>query len=100
VGGVRWWNVRHPAAYAERISAGLSPAHGRELLDVESRRVERVLLELRLRDGLPLDVLDEAGRAAVDDQVEAGLAVVEGDRLVLTAAGRLLADGVVRELLP
>ena len=102
VGGVRWWNVRHPAAYAERVAGGLSPAHGRELLDAETRRVERVLLELRLRDGLPLDVLDEAGRAAVDGQVEGGLAVVEGegDRLVLTRAGRLLADGVVRDLLP
>ncbi len=98
VGGVRWWNVRHPAAYAERISAGLSPAHGRELLDAETRRVERVLLELRLRDGLPLAVLDETGRAAVDEQVEGGLAVVEGDRMVLTQRGRLLADGVVREL--
>jgi len=100
VGGVRWWNVRHPAAYAERIAAGLSPAHGRELLDAETRRVERVLLELRVRSGLPLDVLDEAGRAAVGAQVAGGLAVVEGDRLVLTARGRLLADGVVRDLLP
>ena len=59
-----------------------------------------MLLELRLRDGLPLNVLDEAGRSAVDAQVAAGLAVVEGDRLVLTARGRLLADGVVRDLLP
>jgi putative oxygen-independent coproporphyrinogen III oxidase len=100
VGGVRWWNVRHPAAYAERIAAGLSPAHGRELLDAETRRVERVLLELRLRDGLPLDVLDDAGRAAVPVPVAGGLAVVENDRLVLTDSGRLLADGVVRDLLP
>jgi len=100
VGGVRWWNVRHPAAYAERISAGLSPAHARELLDAETRRVERVLLELRIGDGLPLDVLDDAGRAAVDDQVVRGLAMVAGDRLVLTRRGRLLPDAVVRELLP
>ena len=100
VGGVRWWNVRHPAAYAERIAAGLSPAHGRERLDAGTRRVERVLLELRLRDGLPLDVLDEAGRTAVDAQVAGGLAVVEGDRLLLTAPGRLLAEAVVRDLLP
>ena len=99
VGGVRWWNVRHPAAYAERIAAGVSPAHGRELLDAETRRVERVLLELRLRDGLPLEALDEAGRRAVDEQVGRGLAVVERDRLVLTPRGRLLADGVVRDLL-
>jgi putative oxygen-independent coproporphyrinogen III oxidase len=100
VGGVRWWNVRHPTAYAERIAAGLSPAHGRELLDAETRRVERVLLELRLRDGLPLEVLDEAGGAAVDAQVAAGLVVVEADRIVLTPRGRLLADAVVRALLP
>ena len=58
VGGVRWWNVKHPAAYAERLAAGVSPAHAREVLDAETRRVERVLLELRLRDGLPGDVLD------------------------------------------
>jgi coproporphyrinogen III oxidase-like Fe-S oxidoreductase len=100
VGGVRWWNVRHPAAYAERIAAGLSPAHARELLDGETRRVERVLLELRIRDGLPLEVLDDGGRAAVDYQVAQGLATVEDERLVLTRRGRLLADAVVRDLLP
>ena len=99
VGGVRWWNVRHPAAYAERIAAGLSPAHARELLDDETRRVERLLLELRLRSGLPLDVLDATGRAGVPEQVGRGLVRVEDDRLVLTDAGRLLADGVVRDLL-
>ena len=49
VGGVRWWNVKHPAAYADRINAGVSPAHAREVLDAETRRVERVLLEVRLR---------------------------------------------------
>jgi hypothetical protein len=59
-----------------------------------------VLLELRLRDGLPLEVLDEAGRAAVGAQVAARLVVVEADRLVLTPRGRLLADAVVRALLP
>lgn len=103
VGGVRWWNVKHPAAYAGRIAGGASPAHAREVLDDETRRVERVLLETRLRAGLPLDVLDEAGRAAVPDLVERGL--VEPDaltagRVVLTLRGRLLADAVVRDLLP
>jgi putative oxygen-independent coproporphyrinogen III oxidase len=102
VGGVRWWNVKHPAAYAGRIDKGLSPAHGRELLDEETRRVERVLLETRLRQGLPLEVLDSRGRAAVPAQVGRGL--VEKDalgqgRVVLTFRGRLLADAVVRDLL-
>ena len=98
VGGVRWWNVKHPAAYAGRLREGASPAHAREVLDEETRRVERVLLETRLSDGLPLDVLDDAGRAAVPDLVARRL-VEKGDPLVLTREGRLLADAVVRDLL-
>jgi len=99
VGGVRWWNVKHPTAYADRIGAGLSPAHARELLDPESRRVERVLLELRLSDGLEATVLDETGRAAVPELARRGL-LEPGEPLVLTTRGRLLADAVVRDLLP
>ncbi|MDQ1103439.1 radical SAM family heme chaperone HemW [Nocardioides zeae] len=103
VGGVRWWNVRHPVAYADRLGAGVSPGHERELLDAEVRRVERVLLETRLRDGLPTDVLDDDGRAALSDLVARGLVEPPGShgpaRVVLTRAGRLLADGVVRDLL-
>jgi oxygen-independent coproporphyrinogen-3 oxidase len=99
VGGVRWWNVKHPAAYADRLAAGVSPAYAREVLDEETRRVERVLLELRLHEGLDLDVLAAEERDRVPDVVERGLAHRDGDRLVLTRQGRLLADGVVRELL-
>jgi oxygen-independent coproporphyrinogen-3 oxidase len=100
VGGVRWWNVKHPSAYATRIGEQVSPAHGREVLDEETRRVERVLLETRLRAGLPIDVLDEAGRAALPGLVDRGLVEqAPTDRVVLTLRGRLLADAVVRELL-
>jgi oxygen-independent coproporphyrinogen-3 oxidase len=103
VGGVRWWTVKHPVAYAERIAAGVSPAAGREVLDDESRRVERVLLESRLADGLAVDVLDDVGLSAVTGLVGDGL--VDGDavargHIVLTRRGRLLADAVVRSLLP
>jgi oxygen-independent coproporphyrinogen-3 oxidase len=100
VGGVRWWNVKHPSAYADRLGAGASPAYAREQLDDETRRVERVLLEIRLRDGLPAKVLDDAGRTAAEDAVARGLLTVEDERLVLTRPGRLLADAVVRDLLP
>ncbi|GAA4802028.1 radical SAM family heme chaperone HemW [Nocardioides caeni] len=99
VGGVRWWNVKHPKAYAERLASGASPGHGRELLDAETRRVERVLLEIRLAEGLPLDVLDEHGRAALPRVLADGLLREDEDRLVLTDRGRLLADAVVRDLL-
>ena len=106
VGGVRWWNVKHPAAYADRLAAGQSPAHAREVLDHETRRVERVLLELRLREGLSCDLLDDIGRKAVPDLVARGLLAptgvedASGRRLVLTRTGRLLADAVLRDLLP
>lgn len=103
VGGVRWWNVKHPAAYAERLAAGVSPAAGRETLDQETRRVEDVLLRSRIVDGLPVTVLDDAGRDAVAGLIADGLVegrAAIGGRVVLTRAGRLLADAVVRRLLP
>jgi coproporphyrinogen III oxidase-like Fe-S oxidoreductase len=100
VGGVRWWNVKHPAAYADRIAADASPAAARETLDAETRRVERVLLEIRLREGLPVLALDAHGRAAVSGLVARELVELVAERLVLTVQGRLLADAVVRELLP
>ncbi len=101
VDGVRWWNVRHPAEYARRLRAGESPGAGRELLDHESRESERVLLGIRLREGLALD--DLPGRMPVVNELLAeGLlqpgAVVAGSA-VLTLRGRLLADLVVRRLL-
>ncbi|MET7304216.1 radical SAM family heme chaperone HemW [Embleya sp. NPDC005575] len=99
VGGVRWWNVRHPAAYAQRLAAHTSPAQARELLTAEDRRVERILLELRLSDGVPCGLLTEVGRKAADRAVVDGLLEpLVGGRAVLTLRGRLLADAVVRDL--
>jgi putative oxygen-independent coproporphyrinogen III oxidase len=101
VGGVRWWNVKHPAAYADRITAGHSPAAGRETLDDATRRMERVLLLVRLRDGLPLDDLTADRRREVAGLIADGLvepaAALHGT-VVLTLRGRLLADAVVRRL--
>jgi putative oxygen-independent coproporphyrinogen III oxidase len=101
VGGTRWWNVKHPAAYAQRLAAGTSPAHAREVLGAEDRRVERVLLSIRLADGHPLDDLHDRGREAAREMVGTGLldAAAHADgRAALTLRGRLLADAVVRDL--
>ena len=103
VGGVRWWNVKHPAAYAQRLAAGESPAAGRETLDDATRAVERVLLETRLADGMPFDRLDADGRHAVAGLIADGLVdppAAFAGRVLLTRPGRLLADAVVRRLLP
>jgi putative oxygen-independent coproporphyrinogen III oxidase len=103
VGGVRWWNVRHPNDYATRLNAGLSPAAGRELLTGEQRYDERVLLGIRLVDGLPIDDLRPEGATAVAGLIADGLvdgpSALRPRRVVLTLRGRLLADTVVRRLL-
>ncbi|MGZ4502354.1 MAG: radical SAM family heme chaperone HemW [Nocardioidaceae bacterium] len=102
VGGVRWWNVKHPTAYAQRIAADRSPAQAREVLDGDTRLVERVLLETRLRDGLPVEVLPGDVRPQLVAQAGDGLVdpdALDRGRVVLTRRGRLLADALVRDLI-
>ncbi|MBF0815484.1 coproporphyrinogen III oxidase [Microbacterium paludicola] len=101
VGGLRWWNVKHPAAYAQRLALGESPAAGRETPDADARALERVLLESRIREGLAIESLGADARRNVAGLVADGLvdgaAAIRG-RVVLTLRGRLLADAVVRAL--
>jgi len=99
VGGVRWWNVKHPARYGAMLDGGGSPAAGRETLDAQARRTEKVMLGIRLSSGLERDVLTDKGRDAVPQLVRWGLLERDTERLVLTQRGRLMADAVVRELL-
>ena len=95
VGGTRWWNVAHPARYAAALAAGRSPALARETLDPGTRRLERVMLESRLADGLATDLCDPA---ALERLRAGGLLRVHAGRAVLTLRGRQVADAVVRDL--
>jgi putative oxygen-independent coproporphyrinogen III oxidase len=100
-GGTRWWNVRHPSAYAQRISAGLSPGQAREVLGDAERRTERIMLATRLASGCPVQELSPAGLAAAHRAVADGLASQEAldlGTVRLTRTGRLLADAVIRDL--
>ncbi|GAA4200047.1 radical SAM family heme chaperone HemW [Streptosporangium oxazolinicum] len=99
VGGTRWWNVKHPAAYAQRLAEGTSPAHAREVLGPQDRAVERLMLELRLARGFPLGELERppvVARALADGLLE--VEPFKAGRAVLTLRGRLLADALVRDL--
>jgi putative oxygen-independent coproporphyrinogen III oxidase len=101
VAGTRWWNVRHPAAYAQRVSAGLSPGQARELLTTAERRTEEIMLATRLASGCPASALTASGLAAARQAVADGLAsadALRGGRVELTTRGRLLADAVIRDL--
>jgi oxygen-independent coproporphyrinogen-3 oxidase len=101
VGGVRWWNVLHPRAYAARLAEDRSPAAGRERLGAAERRTERIMLELRLAEGLALDDLDGAALASAGAQAAEGRLeprALAGGRAVLTLDGRLVGDAVARAL--
>jgi putative oxygen-independent coproporphyrinogen III oxidase len=100
-GGTRWWNVRHPAAYAERVSAGLSPGQAREVLTDAERATERIMLTTRLASGCPVQELSPAGLAGARRAAADGLAsqeALEQGTVRLTRKGRLLADAVIRDL--
>ena len=101
IAGVRFWNVKHPAAYAQRLATGESPAAGRERPDAAARALESVLLRTRIREGLAVSELLGQGRHAVAALIADGLvdgaSAIRG-RIVLTRRGRLLADAVARAL--
>lgn len=99
VNGVRWWNHKHPARYAENVSATTLPVAGEETLDAVDRHTETVMLTVRCRSGLDPTELDASERAIADRFVTDGLLDRIDGRLVLTDAGRLLADRVVRDIL-
>jgi oxygen-independent coproporphyrinogen-3 oxidase len=88
--GRRWWNVRTPERYIALVDEGASTEAAGETLDAETRRVEGLQLSLRTRAGVPV--------AALDVEALDGLVEVDGERVVLTRAGRLLANEVAVRL--
>ncbi|MDR1117676.1 MAG: radical SAM family heme chaperone HemW [Bifidobacteriaceae bacterium] len=98
VGPERFWNVKSPRRYAEALARGDLPRAGREIPDAAALALERVMLEIRTARGLACDALSAQALEASSAVVADGLATREGDRLVLTRRGRLLADLVTRRL--
>lgn len=101
IAGTRWWNVKHPAAYAQRLAADTTPAHARETMDEKAATLERVLLQSRIREGLAIESIAPSRRqfvaGLIADQLIEPADALRG-RIVLTRRGRLLADAVVRTL--
>ncbi|MFZ9985288.1 MAG: radical SAM family heme chaperone HemW [Ilumatobacteraceae bacterium] len=87
--GRRWWNVRTPDRYIELVEAGLGPESSSETLDDDVRRLEALQLLIRMREGVP----NRAFTADALDDLE-GLVERQGERIVLTRAGRLMANEV------
>ena len=99
VHGTRWWNLKLPRKWGERLQNGLSPVADSEVLTPAEKHVERVLLELRISDGLPVSVLSEAELERARNLVSRGLILEDDEHLKLTLQGRLLADAVTLEVL-
>ena len=101
--GLRSWNVKHPSRYARMLADGELPVADQERVAAEDRLLERIMLELRIADGLPLDVVPEARRTMLEvhrDRGHLDPAALAAGRAVLTRSGRLLADAVIRDLVP
>lgn len=99
VDGVRWWNHKHPHKYATALASVGHPALAREVLTPAQRHDERVLLELRIADGLPLAELGVVELSRLERWVESGHVEIADRRARLTLVGRLVADGIVLDLL-
>jgi len=100
IGGVRWWNVKHPTAWTQALTEDRTPAYAREILSVEDQYVEDVLLRMRLRDGLAVeDITSPTEIPALLEESLLDSSAFAAGRLVLTPRGRLLADGVIHRLL-
>jgi oxygen-independent coproporphyrinogen-3 oxidase len=89
-GGRRWWNVRTPDRYIDLVAAGESTEAAGETLDEATRRFEHLELQLRLREGVPMEALD-------GDELD-GMVERDGDRWVLTRAGRLMQNEIATRL--
>jgi len=100
--GVRWWNVKHPTAYKERLAQSLSPEHDREVLTAEQIATESIMLGIRMREGIKLSALSPAQSALLAPFHSSGHlddAAWSSGAASLTATGRLIADRIVREIL-
>lgn len=106
--GYRWWNAKHPAAYASRVLEGISPAVGHEVPDTDAKLLEKIMLGVRLAEGLDLGSLadidpEAATRARAETKLLASQKLIEPaslkqDKVVPTLRGRLLDDAITRRL--
>ena len=96
--GMRWWNHYAPGVWADAVLDGGSPAAGHEVLDDAQRRLEDLMLGIRLSDGWRLSPEGGGEASLADGLVADGLVARRNGRVVLTRTGRILADQVVRRL--
>ena len=102
ISGRRWWNVKNPFAYQERILAGKSPQADAEVLVSEQIENENLMLGIRLADGLTKQKLNNLQINKLKSYLDSGYLIKErwqNGYATLTQSGRLIADRIVRDIL-
>jgi oxygen-independent coproporphyrinogen-3 oxidase len=94
----RFWNVKHPTTYKQKVFAGETPVLDSEQLTEEQIKDESILLGIRMREGLALELLEPHQMEVLAVYRENGFVELRDDRVVLSPAGRLIADRIVREI--
>ena len=92
--GRRWWNVRTPERYIELVTAGESPESSSETLDRQTRKREALQLLVRTREGVSVDSFLPKDLLEMSELLEQ-----RENQIVLTRAGRLLANEVALRLI-
>ncbi len=102
IDGRRFWNVKHPAAYTQKVLEAGNPMQEEEILTVEQARSEEIMLQIRLARGIARATLSEREESSLSDFLNGGYLVRESwerGSVVLSKTGRLIADRIVREIL-
>ena len=92
--GRRWWNVRTPDRYIELVNAGESSESSSETLDAETSKREMLQLLVRTREGVPHGSFSDTDLDEMSELLDR-----QDDRIILTRAGRLLANEVALRLI-
>ena len=102
INGKRFWNVKHPNAYRERLELNKSPVMESETLKLEEKESERIMLEIRMPEGIAKNSLSDAALLRLESYLAGGQISKEQwerGQISLTLSGRLMADRIVREIL-
>jgi putative oxygen-independent coproporphyrinogen III oxidase len=102
INGKRWWNVKHPNLYREKLLQNISPELDSEVLEPIQIESERLMLSIRLPEGITKDSLSSDQILSLHQYVESGAldnAKWDAGTVSLTLTGRLIADRIVREIL-
>jgi oxygen-independent coproporphyrinogen III oxidase len=101
LGGERRRNRPSVVRYVTALAAGDEPPRELELLDTETRAIERLMLGLRLDEPFALDGIEAVVDRGALDRLVAGLLIerADGGAIRLTPRGRLLGGAVTADLL-